>query len=211
MTSTSIGSPACVCSSTTEPCASCKMCLIEMRVRPNSTVSCTGMSRIMSRSPPAAAMACERGVGASCAKAACAVAAAGKAASVALDASGLVSARAASHSAARVSSLVISVAPPRLARSARQERSASSSRRGPASPGRQRALQAAWPRDAAILRPVQADAGRLGAASLGPLGGAAKPQRGGSLQAACVSPSQPVWAGVNSSSILSEYLPCEVP
>jgi len=38
-------------------------------------------------------------------------------------------------------------------------------------PGRWRALQAAWPRDAAIPRPVQADAGRLGAAGLGPVEG----------------------------------------
>jgi putative ABC transport system substrate-binding protein len=48
----------------------------------------------------------------------------------------------------------------------------------PALPVRWRALQAAWPRDAAIPQPVQADAGRLGAAGLGPLGGAAKPLRG---------------------------------
>src|SRR6218665_4021051 len=44
-----------VSSSTTEPCASCRMCLIGMRVRPSSTVSCTGMSRIMLMSLPAAA------------------------------------------------------------------------------------------------------------------------------------------------------------
>jgi hypothetical protein len=52
LTSTSIGSPARVSSSTTEPCASCRMCLIGMRVRPSSTVSCTGMSRIMLMSLP---------------------------------------------------------------------------------------------------------------------------------------------------------------
>ncbi len=49
----------------------------------------------------------------------------------------------------------------------------------PASPVRQRALQAAWPRDAAIPRPVQADAGRLGAAGLGPPGGEAAEGRFG--------------------------------
>src|SRR6185295_7121260 len=53
LTSTSIGSPASVSSSTTEPCASCRMCLIGMRVRPSSTVSCTGISRIMLMSLPA--------------------------------------------------------------------------------------------------------------------------------------------------------------
>src|SRR6185436_8635379 len=48
-----IGSPAGVSSSTTEPCASCRMCLIGILVRPNSTVSCTGMSRIRLMSLPA--------------------------------------------------------------------------------------------------------------------------------------------------------------
>src|SRR5436190_9417284 len=40
-------------SSTTEPCASCRMFLIGIRVLPSSTVSWTGMSRIMLMSLPA--------------------------------------------------------------------------------------------------------------------------------------------------------------
>src|SRR5690554_1864820 len=50
LTSTSIGSPARPSSSTTEPCASCSRLRIDSLVRPSSTVSCTGMSRIMSKS-----------------------------------------------------------------------------------------------------------------------------------------------------------------
>jgi hypothetical protein len=46
-------------------------------------------------------------------------------------------------------------------------------------PGRWRALQAAWPRDTAVPRPVQADAGRIGAAGLGPLGAGAEGASGG--------------------------------
>src|SRR5687768_10710807 len=50
-----------------------------------------------------------------------------------------------------------------------------------AQPGRRRALQAACPRDADTPRSVQADAGRLGAAGLGPPGGERRqPLRGGS-------------------------------
>src|SRR5690606_21442846 len=48
VTSTSIGSPARPSSSTTEPCASCSRFLIAILVRPSSTVSWTGMSRMKS-------------------------------------------------------------------------------------------------------------------------------------------------------------------
>ncbi len=49
----------------------------------------------------------------------------------------------------------------------------------PALPVRQRALQAAGPRDATLPQPVRADAGRLGAAGLGPLEGERRSRSGG--------------------------------
>ena len=65
----------------------------------------------------------------------------------------------------------------------------------PALPVRWWGLQAAWPRDAAIPRLVQSDAGRFGAAGLGPLEGAEQPRlqtclrRSGRLRRATASGS----------------------
>src|SRR5687767_13553745 len=82
------------------------MCLIGMRVRPSSTVSCTGMSRIMLMSLPAAVLPVGvkfwNDAGATCSAWVCT--------SVAVLVAGVASARAAAHSAAiRSSSLMPSV------------------------------------------------------------------------------------------------------